>query len=166
MSLKENKGAISIFVLVALLFIAAFLIISYANNVNKSKVIRDQFNIINDIYTGSENDESAYEKVYSALRSNNQRTLTSYSEKSSTLEITRSLEGSLSNYKIYGNAGGVGNETKGNVENAYEITIKIGTQSDETKTIFLNKPLESGDYIDYKEQKVFRADGTQLYHQE
>ena len=82
MSLKENKGAISIFVLVALLFIAAFLIISYANNVNKSKVIGDQFNIINDIYTGSENDESAYEKVYSALRSNNQRTLTSYSEKS------------------------------------------------------------------------------------
>lgn len=50
MRFKNEKGSITIFVLVALLFMSAFLMISYANNVNKSKIAKEQFEIINSIY--------------------------------------------------------------------------------------------------------------------
>ena len=49
MRLKNEKGSITIFVLVGLLFMSAFLIILYASNVNKSKIVDEQFDIINKI---------------------------------------------------------------------------------------------------------------------
>ena len=53
MNFRDNKGSISIFVLVALLFMTAFLIISYADVNNKSKTIDEQANIISSIYSAS-----------------------------------------------------------------------------------------------------------------
>lgn len=50
MKLKNEKGSITIFVLVGMLFMSAFLIISYAGNVNKSKVVKEQLEIIKSIY--------------------------------------------------------------------------------------------------------------------
>lgn len=50
MNLKNEKGSITVFVLIALLFMSAFLIISYTSNVNKSKVVREQLEIIESIY--------------------------------------------------------------------------------------------------------------------
>ena len=50
MKIKNEKGSITIFVLVALLFMSAFLIISYANNVNKSKIAEEQKQIIQTLY--------------------------------------------------------------------------------------------------------------------
>ena len=41
MDFKSKKGSISIFVLVALLFMASYLIIAYASNVNKTKTQAD-----------------------------------------------------------------------------------------------------------------------------
>ena len=46
MNLKDKKGSITIFVLVGVLFISAFLIISFASNVNKSKIAKEQFDIV------------------------------------------------------------------------------------------------------------------------
>lgn len=50
MKLKNEKGSITIFVLIGLLFMSAFLIISYASNVNKSKIANDQREIIQMLY--------------------------------------------------------------------------------------------------------------------
>lgn len=50
MKLQNEKGSITIFVLIALLFMSAFLIISYGSNVNKSKVVKEQKEIIQILY--------------------------------------------------------------------------------------------------------------------
>ena len=50
MKIRDNKGSITVFVLVALLFMTGFLIISFGNNVNKSKSAKEQLEIINSIY--------------------------------------------------------------------------------------------------------------------
>ena len=64
MKLKNEKGSITIFVLVGLLFMSAFLIISYAGNVNKSKVVKEQLEIINSIYQMNvETVDNIYNKV-------------------------------------------------------------------------------------------------------
>lgn len=52
--MKKENGSITIFVLVALIFMVAFLILSYASNINKSKTAKEQYDIINDIYQYSE----------------------------------------------------------------------------------------------------------------
>lgn len=49
-NLNNEKGSITVFVLVALLFMSAFLIISYASNANKSKIVKEQLEIIESIY--------------------------------------------------------------------------------------------------------------------
>jgi len=104
MNLKNKNGSIAIFVLVALLFMAAFLIILYANNVNKSKVVKEQFDIISDIYAHSGGDEGTYEKAYTDLRNKNKQTMTAYVEDSSTIELNKTFEGKVIDYKIYGNS--------------------------------------------------------------
>lgn len=103
MKLKSNKGSIAIFVLVGLLFMSAFLIIMYAANVNKSKTIQEQFNIISGIYSKG-NDEESYTDAYTALRKKNRQTMADYSENSATLELTKTFNENMSNYRIYGNS--------------------------------------------------------------
>ena len=50
---KKEKGSIAIFVLVALLFMSAFLIILYGSNVNKSKIVKvNGRNPVNAEYAG------------------------------------------------------------------------------------------------------------------
>lgn len=48
--MKKEKGSIAIFVLVALLFMVGFLILTFAGNINKSKTVKEQVDIINNIY--------------------------------------------------------------------------------------------------------------------
>ena len=50
MNVRDKKGSITIFVLVGLLFMTGFLLISFGSNVNKSKVAKEQFNIMSSIY--------------------------------------------------------------------------------------------------------------------
>lgn len=50
MNFKKEKGSITIFVLITLLFMSAFLIVSYASNMNKSKIAKEQLEIIESIY--------------------------------------------------------------------------------------------------------------------
>lgn len=102
--MRKEKGSIAIFVLVALLFMSAFLIISFASNVNKSKTVKEQFNIISGIYAYTDGEEGAYDKAYSDLRNKNKQTMTASSENSSTLELTKTFDENMSNYRIYGNS--------------------------------------------------------------
>ena len=56
--MRKEKGSIAVFALVALLFMSAFLIILYAGNVNKSKIVKEQFNIISEIYSKTDYTEN------------------------------------------------------------------------------------------------------------
>lgn len=102
--MRKEKGSIAIFVLVALLFMSAFLIISFASNVNKSKTLKEQFNIISGIYSYANGEEGAYDKAYSDLRNKNKQTMTASSENSDILELTKTFDENISNYRIYGNS--------------------------------------------------------------
>lgn len=134
MNLRDKKGSISIFVLVALLFMAGFLIISFASNVNKSKTIKEQFNIISGIYSYTNGEEGAYDKAYTDLRNKNKQTMTASSENSSTLELTKTFDENMSNYRIYGNSVQNGTPTP-------EAPIEVQSVGDKTKNILNIEPM-------------------------
>lgn len=145
--MKEEKGSAAIFVLVGLLFMASYLLILYGNNINKEKALDEQINIISGIYyKGLDND--SYEKAYTSLREKNIETKEK-SEASGTIEITNCVEGSLSNYKIYGSEAGLGTS----------VTVKIYKSADditpEEITFEIPTAIQSSDgYIDYKNEMV------------
>ena len=58
MKLKSQKGSITIFVLIALLFYTAFLLLMYAANTNKFKTITEKSDILKGIYERNISDES------------------------------------------------------------------------------------------------------------
>lgn len=111
--MKKENGSIAIFALVALLFMTAFLIISYANITNKSKSLKEQFNIIQGIYYKSD-DNSSYKDAYTELRKKNKQTLTTYTENSNKVELEKTFKSNLSDYKIYGNTISKGTATMEN----------------------------------------------------
>lgn len=155
-NVKGKSGSVAIFVLVGLLFMSSFLIVSYAYNVNKSKVAKEQFDIISDIYSHKDGDANAYERAYTALRKKNKQTLTKTVENSSTLELERTYEENLVNYRIYG---------KGSALEGYKITITdftkegflpvTGTYPDTTDTRFPNAKYE---IINIKKGQTFKFD--------
>ena len=150
MNVRDKKGSITIFVLVGLLFMTGFLIISFGSNVNKSKIAKEQFNIMSSIYSHNDGDANAYNRAYTALRKNKAQILTSSIENSATLELTKTFEGELTNYKIYGSMG-------------TQIIMKVTNEDDSTNqqyTINLSSSLQETEYIDYKAQSVLYEDGT------
>lgn len=170
MNFRDKKGSITIFVLVALLFMSAFLLISYANNINKSKIAKEQFNIVSDIYSYKDSDAEAYNRAYTALRKKNKQILTETVENTATLELNKTYEAKLDNYKIYGNTTSVGTLVTSTADSnygKYQIQVKV-TSSDSRSAItniYISSPLkQSGtlvDYIDYKNQKVVRQVDSQ-----
>ena len=107
MNFKNEKGSILIFVLVGLLFMTAFLIISYASNANKSKIIKEQVNIISEIYSYKDGDNNSYDRAYTALREKNKQIMYASSEgteNTQIIELTKTFEEDIKNYKIYGNS--------------------------------------------------------------
>ncbi len=179
MSVKDTKGSVTVFVLVGLLFMSSFLIISFASNVNKSKIAKEQNNVISDIYSHKDGDVNAYERAYTALRKKNAQTLAASVENSSTLEITKTFEGNLSNYRIYGNSvqdgtptlespveiqsvGNLVTDTSDENYEKYKIQLKVTNANNESTitNIYLNEPLRKvgdvADYIDFKTGKVVR----------
>lgn len=179
MKLKSNKGSIAIFVLVGLLFMSAFLIIMYAANVNKSKTIQEQFNIISGIYSKGNVAES-YTDAYTALRKKNRQTMTASIENSATLKLTKTFNENMSNYRIYGNSvqngtpspdspveiqsvGDLITDTTNSNYGKYKIPIKITSEDGKSITIniFLDNPLYKGNYIDFKSKKLVKEDGTE-----
>lgn len=104
MKIRDNKGSITVFVLVGLLFMTGFLIISFGSNINKSKSAKEQFNILTGIYSHGDTDKDAYERAYTAIRRKNAQVLTKTLEDSALLELTKTFTDTLSNYRIYGNS--------------------------------------------------------------
>lgn len=175
-NLNNEKGSITVFVLVALLFMSAFLIISYASNVNKSKIAKEQLDIIKDIYKGNENVVDSYQEVYTSLRNKNKKELTKSMNNIKKIELNNAFKDKVSNYKIYGNNNGLGdlitNESDPNF-NKYIISIKITDIDDEaiiddsqtyqikTYNIILDEPLLEDDYVHYISKKLVRSDSTE-----
>lgn len=58
MKIKSQKGSITIFVLIALLFYTAFLLLMYAANTNKFKTISEKSDILKGIYEKNTSEES------------------------------------------------------------------------------------------------------------
>lgn len=104
LNVKNENGSIAMFVLIGLLFMTSFLLISLGSNINKSKIAKEQFNIMSSIYSYGDGDENAYDRAYTALRKKNKSILTTSVENSSTIELTKTFEDKLSNYRIYGNS--------------------------------------------------------------
>ena len=149
MRIRDNKGSITIFVLVALIFMTMFLIVSYGSNINRGKTASEQFNIISGIYSQGDGNEAAYNRVYTTLRIKNKSSLTYDSETSvSTVSLEKTFEEKLINYQIYGS-----------MNSEIVITVTNGTESKEY-TINLENALEEGEYIDYKTNSVLYSDGT------
>ena len=160
MNIKNNKGSITVFVLIGLLFMAGFLIISFGSNVNKSKSAKEQLDVLSGIYSHGDADADAYERAYTELRNRYKKTLIATVENSSTLDLINTFNEKIRNYKIYGNTTALGkwNSTVGK----YEIQIEVVDKESNSKTysIYLTSPLKKSgtlvDYIDYKNQKVVR----------
>lgn len=115
MKIKNENGSITIFVLVGLLFMSAFLMLSYGYNVNKSKIAKEQFNMISEIYMPNSNIIESYTEAYTDLRKKNKQTLTYNSADEGLtsfkeVELTKTYSEKISNYKIYGNPSGLGDE--------------------------------------------------------
>lgn len=177
MKIKNEKGSITIFVLIGLLFMASFLMISYGYNVNKSKIAKEQFNTISKIYMPNDNEIESYTQAYTYLRKKNKQVLTynsaTYGLSSvSEIELKKTYAEKVIDYKIYGSTHewGVGDLiTDPTDENngKYEIRIKLTDEEDRSDiySIYLSSPLKSTgiltDYIDYKERKVIRQVDTQ-----
>ncbi len=63
MKLKSQKGSITIFVLIALLFYTAFLLLMYAANTNKLVAIKEKSDILKGIYAKN-TDDNSIEDIY------------------------------------------------------------------------------------------------------
>ena len=164
MILKSEKGSITIFVLVGLLFMTAFLIISYGSNVNNSKIVKEQYNIISDIYMPNDNIIESYTEAYTDLRTKKKSQLKKTVENSTQIEIEKCYADDVINYQIYGSEIGLGKE----IENGkFKITIRVrdidnqkiqegATEyQEEIYNIYLESPLEYWQYLDYKTGKIY-----------
>jgi hypothetical protein len=61
---KSQKGSITIFVLVALLFYMGFLLLLYAGNLNKLQTLSEKLDVIKSIYSKNfENIDEVYNRV-------------------------------------------------------------------------------------------------------
>lgn len=176
MKLKNEEGSITIFVLVGLLFMTAFLIIAYGANVNNSKIVKEQFNIISDIYMPNNNIIDSYTEAYTDLRAKKKQTLTKSVEYSSQIEIDKCYANDIVNYQIYGSENGLGKEiVDPNDENVgkFKIIIIIRDIKDENiidettdyqkeiYNIYLEKQLDSLHYIDYKTNTIYNVDNPE-----
>ena len=174
MNFKNEKGSITIFVLVGLLFMTAFLIIAYGANINNSKIVKEQFNIISDIYMPNNNIVESYNEAYTDLRAKNKKILTYDSENEgltnvNEVELVKTYADKISNYKIYGDLAGVGNLIS---DDKYIISIKVTdiddedivedsvTYQKEIYDIIVDSPLYENDYIDYSLMQIVRNNGT------
>lgn len=164
-SVKDENGSITMFVLIGLLFMVGILIISYGIVVNNSKIVKEQANIISQIYMPNNDINESYNEIYANLRKKNKKTITETNKDNadtSTIVLSNTYAGEITNYKIYGSFEGVGDLI---TDDKYAIQLKI-TASDgdnansKTYKIVLNSPLYENEYIDYSEKKVTRSNNT------
>jgi len=177
MKLRDNKGSVTVFVLVGLTFMSSFLLISYANNVNKSKIAKEQYSMIGNTYSYYDGNANAYNRAYDALRLKNRTTDVEYKENKTvidkiknndskdiskndmyiTFELKNTFAEKLINYKIYGTVP----DQRDSNDKLYKIYIKLKNDSKENEyCIKFTEPLRTvgdvADYIDYANQRIVR----------
>ena len=107
MDVRKQKGSIMIFVLVALLFMSAFLVISYASNVNRSKIASEQKEIIQMLY---KNGFITNEDIYNRLFADGESfvpIITKLPERVIVVSNTVTVPQIAKEYVIYGSMGGI-----------------------------------------------------------
>lgn len=169
LNVKNENGSITVFVLVGLLFMVGILIISYGIVVNNSKIVKEQANIISQIYMPNNDINESYNEIYANLRKKNKQTKTTDEEHKSIIELSNTYAGKISDYKIYGSDRGVGDlitDTTDANNKKYAIQVKIsdsdeGNINSKIYKIILNSPLNKNEYIDYSQKKVIRNDSTE-----
>lgn len=122
MNFKNQKGSITMFVLVGLLFMTGFLMLLLGGNINRSKIAKEQFNIISDIYSHGDGDENAYNRAFAVLRKESKQ-ITESVENNKILVIKRSYAAKLNNYIIYGNTSGT--QSVGNTKNLFDTKTAL-----------------------------------------
>lgn len=122
MNLKNEKGSITMFVLVGLLFMTGFLMISIGSNINRSKISKEQFNIISSIYSYGDGSENAYNRAYAKLRKKS-KNLTAFVENEKILTLSGTYARKLDNYRIYGNTSGT--QSVGNTTNLFDTKTAL-----------------------------------------
>lgn len=164
MNIKNEKGSITMFALIGLLFMTNFLLISIGSNINKSKIAKEQFDIMSNIYSYGDGDENAYNRAYTALRKKNAQILTTSVKNSSKIELTKTFAQEIYNLKIYGNTSKVGDlvtSTSDANYGKYKVQIKATNENATTQntiSIYMTSQLEKTDYIDLKAKKVIREE--------
>lgn len=172
LNVKNENGSITVFVLVGLLFMVGILIISYGIVVNNSKIVKEQANIISQIYMPNNDINESYNEIYANLRKKNKKTITETNENdadTSIIELSNTYAGKITNYQIYGSLGSVGDlitDTTDANNEKYAIQVKIsdsdeGNINSKIYKIILNSPLNENEYIDYSQKKVIRNDSTE-----
>lgn len=159
MKMRDNKGSITMFVLVTMVFMSAFLMLSYANNVNKSKISAEQFKQISNTYSYYDGDGNSYNRAYADLRNKNKKVMTKTVSSTSTVVLSHTFEEALSNYRIYGGTTYLGSYDSSTGKYRIQITV-TGNGYSNTYHIYMSERLDSNDYIDYKNQCVMS--GTQI----
>lgn len=119
LNVKNENGSITVFVLVGLLFMVGILIISYGIVVNNSKIVKEQANIISQIYMPNNDINESYNEIYANLRKKNKQTKTTDEKDKSIIELSNTYAGKITNYQIYGSSEGVGNVNLFPVEKKY-----------------------------------------------
>lgn len=112
MNIKDKKGSIALFVMIGMVFMSSFLLISYGSNLNKSKFVKEQYEMISDIYYNNKSEEEIYNDVYADLMEKNTKEMTSSVEYFSIITLNNTHEGELKDYKIYAGEGGLGFQDK------------------------------------------------------
>ncbi len=151
MRIRDNKGSITVFVLVGLLFMTGFLIISFGSNINRSKNAKEQLNILSSIYSHGDTDLDAYERAYTAIRKKNAQILTETIENSFSLELTKTFTANVENLKIYGNSVQNGTPSPTNPVEVQSMGDKTSNLADLTKIqISTSTPHVTYNYDNFK----------------
>lgn len=62
--MRKDNGAISVFVLIAMLFFLAFIMVSYNNVQEKGKTQQETTGVLTDIYDSGEDINAVYTQIY------------------------------------------------------------------------------------------------------
>ena len=107
---KKARGSIGIFVLIGLLFMASFLMLLFAGNMNKEKSVYEQFAILRDIYLFSGSDDSIYQDIFENIKEKTKQLFTETVLDSNSMELSRTFAEKVGNFRIYGDVSRIPDE--------------------------------------------------------
>lgn len=145
MKVKSQKASVAIFVLVALLFYMGFLLLLYANNLNKVQTITEKAGILKSIYKRNVNDDSINDIYNRKMAEKNEEIILPYE-----YQQVEYIESTGTQYI----------DTNENANNISEINIKFNL----TKDIGAHQGILGGGYSEENStfQIVFNNDTKKI----